>query len=242
MARQVILFRNRLRPFVQPAFDRSADGVYAIAVTMPGFLSSKDFIADDGERLSVIEFETPEQLRAWREQPDHKRAQEEGRARWFSEYRIQVCELVREATFTGEPEREAQPPAVDVSGGCACGAVRYRARGLPRDQTLCHCSDCRRAAGAPAVGWATFDTDQVEWTGTLSERRSSERALRGFCAQCGTQLSFRRVGDTTELDLTLGSLDDPNAIAPRDHTYTRSQVSWLHISDGLPRFEAARPK
>jgi hypothetical protein len=209
---------------------------------MPGLLSSKDFIADDGERLSVIEFETAEQLHAWRHQPEHAKAQEEGRTRWFSEYLLQVCELVRESKFEAEAQPEPAPVPVDVAGGCACGAVRYRARGVPRDQTLCHCVDCRRACGAPAVGWVTFDADEVEWTGGLKERRSSARAIRGFCADCGTQLSFRLVSAPREIDLTLGSLDEPNGIAPRDHTYTRSQCSWLRLADGLPRFETARAK
>jgi heme-degrading monooxygenase HmoA len=240
MARQVIVFRNRLRPEVEAAFNRRADGVYELALGMPGFLSSKDFVADDGERLSVIEFESAEQLRAWRDQPEHARAQAEGRSRWFSEYLLQVCELVRESRFSAAPEPEPPAVPVDVGGGCACGAVRYRARGVPRDQTLCHCSDCRRASGAPAVGWMTFDAEQIEWAGAPKERRSSEQAVRGFCAKCGTQLSFRRVALPSEIDLTLGSLDDPNAIAPRDHTYTRSQLSWLRVADGLPRFEAAR--
>jgi hypothetical protein len=86
----------------------------------------------------------------------------------------------------------------------------------------------------------TFDSDQVEWTGGLRERRSSERAVRRFCGDCGTQLSFRRVGIDTEIDLTIASLDDPNGVAPRDHTYTRSQCAWLRIADGLPRYEGAR--
>jgi hypothetical protein len=92
------------------------------------------------------------------------------------------------------------------------------------------------------VGWVTFDADQLEWTGAPKERRSSEQAVRGFCASCGTQLSFRRPALPGEIDLTLGSLDDPNAIPPRDHTYVRSRISWLRVADGLPRFEAAREK
>lgn len=135
------------------------------------------------------------------------------------------------------PER-ATP--VDVAGGCACGAIRYRARGVPRDQTLCHCTDCRRATGAPAVAWVTFDSELVEWSGSVKERRSSEHAVRGFCAACGTQLSFRRVGLPQEIDLTVGSLDAPDALGPRDHTYVRSRLSWFRVADELPTYETAR--
>jgi hypothetical protein len=125
-------------------------------------------------------------------------------------------------------------------GGCACGSVRYVARGAPRNETLCHCSDCRRAAGAPVVGWVTFRTREVEWTGTPKHRRSSDRATRSFCGECGTALTYQLLSEPELVDLTLGSLDDPNAIAPKDHTDTQSQLDWLTFADGLPRFATTR--
>src|SRR5687768_11923184 len=125
-------------------------------------------------------------------------------------------------------------------GGCACGAVRYRARGVPQDETLCHCTDCRRASGAPLVGWATFATHEVSWSGTPKQRRSSERATRSFCAECGTALTYQLVAHPELIDVTLGSLDDPNAIPPKDHTFTRSELRWLECADGLPRYVTER--
>lgn len=240
MPRQVIVFRNRVRSGLQPAFDQRAAGIYELAERMPGFSSSKDFVAEDGERLSVIEFENAETLRAWREQPDHAKAQAEGRDRWFSEYTLQVCDLVRESRFAAPAEPEAPPAELSVQGGCACGAVRYRARGVPRDETLCHCTDCRRSSGAPVVGWVTFERQGVTWDGPLKERRSSDRATRGFCPECGSQLCFWLDREPSLVDITLGSLDDPGVVGPRDHIYTRSQLGWLRFADGLPRYEADR--
>jgi heme-degrading monooxygenase HmoA len=241
MSRQVVVFRNRVRQGLQAAFDQRAEGVYELAVHMPGFLSSKDFLAEDGERLTVIEFESAEELLAWRQQPEHAKAQSEGRERWFDEYTLQVCELVRESKFVAPTQPEPAPAEVDVTGGCACGAVRYRVRGLPREPTLCHCVDCRRACGAPVVGWATFEASGVEWSGSLKERRSSDRAFRGFCAECGSQLSYRLASASEDIDLSLATLDDPNAIAPSDHTYVHSQLLWLRFADGLARYETYRP-
>ncbi len=131
--------------------------------------------------------------------------------------------------------------AVDLSGGCACGRHRYRARGVPRDLTLCHCSDCRRASAAPAVAWVTFRASEIEWTSLPALRQSSARAQRGFCPECGTQLSFFLVADPDVVDLTLCSLDDPEALKPESHIYTRSQLSWLRTADPWPRYEASRP-
>jgi heme-degrading monooxygenase HmoA len=96
---RVVVFRNRLRAGVQARFDEHADKVYALAREMPGFVSSKDFVAEDGERLTVIEFDSAENLEAWRVQPDHHAAQRQGRDEYFDEYSLQVCELIRESKF-----------------------------------------------------------------------------------------------------------------------------------------------
>ena len=96
--RRVIVFRSRLRPGVREKYDPRADEVHALAITMPGFVSSRDYISADGERLAVVEFAGADELAGWRDHPDHRRAQEEGRAHFYSEYRIQVCELLRESS------------------------------------------------------------------------------------------------------------------------------------------------
>lgn len=68
----------------------------SLAEAMPGFVSFKAFSAEDGERVSIIEFESEEALRAWREHPEHRKAQALGRNRFYSEYQIQVCSIVRQ--------------------------------------------------------------------------------------------------------------------------------------------------
>ncbi len=72
-------------------------------------------------------------------------------------------------------------------------------------------------------------------------RQSSARAKRGFCPECGTQLSFFLVAEPDAVDLTLCSLDDPEALTPESHIYTRSQLSWLQTADHWPRHKASRP-
>jgi heme-degrading monooxygenase HmoA len=95
----LVVFRSRLRPEATEEFGRLAEEMMEIARAMPGFVSYSLFTADDGERCSVIEFETPEQLRAWREHPRHLAAQELGRERFYEEYTLQVAEPSRSSRF-----------------------------------------------------------------------------------------------------------------------------------------------
>lgn len=97
--RRLIVFRNRVRPGHEAAYGDAANAVYALAEKMPGFVASKDFVAEDGERLALIEFDSAEHLAAWRDHPDHARAQADGRSRWYTEYTLQVCEIVRTSRF-----------------------------------------------------------------------------------------------------------------------------------------------
>jgi heme-degrading monooxygenase HmoA len=96
----VTIFRSRLRPENEAAYHAEADRIYALAQTMPGFVSLKTFHADDGERVSIVEFESKETMRVWREHPEHRKAQALGRELFYSEYQIQVCPVVRQYGFT----------------------------------------------------------------------------------------------------------------------------------------------
>jgi heme-degrading monooxygenase HmoA len=96
----VIVFRARLKPDVDHgALAEVGQRMYELASSMPGYISYKDFVAEDGENVSVIEFESLETLAAWREHPEHKVVQQRGRDEFFAEYRIQVCAPVRDYRF-----------------------------------------------------------------------------------------------------------------------------------------------
>lgn len=122
-----------------------------------------------------------------------------------------------------------------LEGGCRCGAVRYRARGEPLMSALCHCRDCRRSTGAPVVAWALFASSQVTFSGsTPAEHTPSPGVRRGFCPQCGTSLSFTADYLPGMVDLTLGSLDEPERIAPQFHYWTSQRLPWMAAQDALP--------
>jgi len=128
-----------------------------------------------------------------------------------------------------------------LEGGCMCGAVRYAADGAPFHSTLCHCVDCRRASGAPALAWFSVRRDALRWTaGTPARHASSPGVERQFCGRCGTQLTWHSASVPDEIDITTCSLDDPDAVAPADHTFDAQRVRWLHLADGWPRYPGLR--
>ena len=128
-----------------------------------------------------------------------------------------------------------------IAGGCLCGAIRYAATGAPFHATLCTCTLCTRSTGAPIVGWVSFPRAGFAFTrGKPRRYASSATAERSFCPTCGTSLTFEARALPDEVDVTLASLDDPQALPPRDHLYTITRVRWLKISDGLPQFPGAR--
>ncbi len=95
----LVVFRSRLRAGVDKDISEVGQRMYALASSMPGFISYKDFTAEDGEGVAIVEFESLETLQAWREHPEHRIAQRQGRDRFFTEYRIQVCTPVRDYAF-----------------------------------------------------------------------------------------------------------------------------------------------
>ncbi len=128
-----------------------------------------------------------------------------------------------------------------LTGGCCCGAIRYEAGGTPFHATSCHCSICRRTTGAPFVTWFSVSRSAFRFVQGASARfRSSARATRSFCSNCGTQLTFEHDDAPDEIDITTCSLDDPEALPPEDHTYANRRVGWVRLADGLPEYSEAR--
>ena len=89
------VFRSRIRPENAAEYYALADEMAQLAQSMPGYLSWKSYFADDGERVSIHEWESAEHLKAWREHPDHVKAQEKGRMDFYDEYTLYVCDNPR---------------------------------------------------------------------------------------------------------------------------------------------------
>ena len=121
-----------------------------------------------------------------------------------------------------------------MTGGCQCGAVRYRVEVDDLDAYLCHCRMCQRATGGVAAALKTVARAGIAWTGEPRRHRSSPIARRGFCAACGTPLTYEGDG-RDRLDLTVGSFDEPERLRPVSHAGAESlHAAWLDTS-GLPQ-------
>lgn len=125
-----------------------------------------------------------------------------------------------------------------LAGGCHCGAIRYEIAGEVTVHALCHCSDCRRHAGAPMVGWALMPEAALTVTGTPAVYPSSEHARRMFCGACGTGLFYTNAEMLPGMiDVQSGTLDTPEALPPAIHIQTAERLSWMARIDTLPGFE-----
>ena len=109
-----------------------------------------------------------------------------------------------------------------LTGGCQCGAVRYQLAAAPTGASICHCRMCQKATGSPYGAYAPMARDALAFTrGAPKIFRSSEIAERGFCAECGTPLTYRNV-TSQRISVTICSLDDPELAPPEVPARPRS--------------------
>lgn len=125
-----------------------------------------------------------------------------------------------------------------LTGRCLCGSVEFEVTGAREQGSLCHCSQCRRINGAPgAFTSAPAAAYRLRGEADVTWYRSSAGAERGFCRKCGSKLFWREVGGK-DLDVTLGSLDQPSGIRLGAHIWARHQGDYYEIGDdGVPRYE-----
>ncbi|HEX6740833.1 MAG TPA: GFA family protein [Sphingomicrobium sp.] len=131
-----------------------------------------------------------------------------------------------------------------LSGGCLCGAVRYRLKSAPFDCGWCHCRTCQLYGGAPAMPFATVLRADFAWTAGESAVRwveSSSFGKRAFCGECGSPLQVRVDHQPETVDFPIITLDEPEAIAPAFHIFWGSRVAWFEPGDCLPRHDKFRP-
>lgn len=121
-----------------------------------------------------------------------------------------------------------------LDGGCLCGQVRYRATPPKLEGYYCHCRMCQLAFGNTRAAFFNLPKAQVQWlAGAPAWYASSRIARRGFCGRCGTPLAFEYF-DSERMDLSVGSLDEPQRLRPTTHFAAESRVEPWHADDGLP--------
>ena len=126
----------------------------------------------------------------------------------------------------------------DVSGGCHCGAVRYRATDVAPQVTECHCSQCRKQSGHRyAVVDAKTSALGIESADNLTWYRASAAGERGFCSVCGSTL-FWKSSEEDFTALLAASVDTPNGLVMAQHIYAADKGAYYEIDDGLPQHDA----
>lgn len=116
-------------------------------------------------------------------------------------------------------------------GGCLCGAVRFQVAGPAKWTAYCHCWSCRRHTGAPVSAYAGFERDQVIFTkGQRALYASTPGVSRGFCAACGSTLTYEGERWPTEMHFHVGAFDKPEDFASQAHAFPEERLPWLYLA------------
>ena len=135
-----------------------------------------------------------------------------------------------------------EDPTTELEGGCACGAVRYHLKSAPMFVHCCHCRDCQRQTGSAFVLNALIETDRIVLLAGRPEPipvpTSSGRPHDVYrCPTCRTAL-WSDYGRRPPLRFVrVGTLDDPSALPPDVHIFTRSKLPWVTLTDSAPAFD-----
>jgi adenylate cyclase len=125
---------------------------------------------------------------------------------------------------------------VSVKGGCYCGAVRYEADVDLYGAYYCHCKICQKTSGAPAEVGVLVKPGTLEFTNNEPKFfQTSPFGRRGFCAECGSRIIWMSPGKGEWTNVSVGSLDNPERVIPKEHTCVESKLPWYKLVDELPR-------
>ena len=129
-----------------------------------------------------------------------------------------------------------------LTGRCACGEVRYRLHAAPMFVNCCHCLDCQRQTGSAFVLNALIEADRVELVsgapkavGVPTDSGRPHEITR--CPKCQTALWSTYGGRTQVRFIRVGTLDEPSAVKPNAHIFTRSKQPWVGLPPDVPAFE-----
>ena len=132
-----------------------------------------------------------------------------------------------------------------ITGGCLCGAVRYTVSAEPLAVRACWCRLCQYLGAGSATVNAVFPADAVTISGTLKTfagiSDSGNHMTRGFCPECGTQMTSLAAERPHVTVLRVGTLDDPNRVRPTDTIWTSAAPDWATLDPDLPQHPAQIP-
>ncbi len=128
-----------------------------------------------------------------------------------------------------------------LSGGCICGAIRFRVTRKPLSVHACHCTDCQTISGSAFGLSMVLEHSAVEViAGSLEINKFSSQTTdmhRYHCGECGTAIFFSSPDFPGIVALKPGTLDDTSTLRPIAHMWYRSAQAWLKLGDGLPKYQ-----
>lgn len=148
--------------------------------------------------------------------------------------RVRWCE----AGVVAETERP-----MSYTGGCLCGAVKFRVESELQPIQLCYCEQCRKANGGPFAAVIPVEVSAFRLLSgerALKAYESSPGKERVFCSSCGSPVYSRRHSLPSVVRIRAGLFDEPIPARPDAHAYTGSKCSWWSIDDGLPQYPEGR--
>ena len=125
-----------------------------------------------------------------------------------------------------------------ASGRCLCGNLQFEVHGRRLWVAHCHCDSCRRNTGSAVATFVGYRKEQLTYT--RGERRfyeSSPGVQRGFCADCGTPMTYEADRCPDEVHLYISTLDNPGDFKPQLHVFIAERIPWMEVHDDLPRYE-----
>lgn len=132
---------------------------------------------------------------------------------------------------------------LQTTGHCLCTAVKFSIATKPICCLVCHCNDCRRAAGNALAAFVVFPKKYFSLEeGELTTFESSPGVKRSFCPRCGTPIAYQSATIPDEIHVLVGSLDEPENYPPQLEVFCREQLPWLDISINGPSFDALPEK
>jgi hypothetical protein len=124
-----------------------------------------------------------------------------------------------------------------IKGYCLCRTIVFEYVEEPKWTVYCHCESCRRATSSPIITWISVARESFRFTqGEPRYYQSSPGVKRGFCAVCGSPLTYESARFPGEIHLYASSLADPTAVSPSRHVFVEEQLPWIEIADELPRY------
>ena len=128
-----------------------------------------------------------------------------------------------------------------TTGHCLCRAIVFAYDAAPRWTLNCHCETCRRATSSAMTTWICVPREAFRFTrGVPTYYASSPGVRRGFCAECGSPLTYENEQVPDEVHLLAGALDEPNEAQPTAHVFSEEQLAWFETADQLPRYAKTR--